>query len=314
MAGRSERGCAPAPSPSGPPAEPWSVVLEDPHAGTVRLSGHLRARDARAVLVVVHGLAGDAEAPYVIAAARAADAAGLACLRVNLRGADRKGDDFYHAGLTADLHAAVKSRELAGYDQVFVLGYSLGGHVTLRYAADSPDRRVAAVAAISAPLDLDVGARAFDSPWCEVYRRNILVALNDIYANVARRRAVPTPVAEARRIRKIREWDNRIVAPRYGFENAEHYYQSVSAAPWLPKLTLPSLLLYARHDPVVPAHAVERALEKCVSGTEVHWVERGGHMGFSEKLDLGYGGPLGLEMQVMSWFLSGGVSRRSTRP
>ena len=84
--------------------------------------------------LVVHGLGSEIDAPYVVAAAQAAEARGLSCLRLYLRGADRKGEDFYHAGLTADLHAALASPTLASYDRVFVLGYSLGGHVTLRYA------------------------------------------------------------------------------------------------------------------------------------------------------------------------------------
>lgn len=61
-------------------------------------------------------------------AARVAEAAGLDSLRLNLRGADRMGEDGYHAGLTADLAAALASPELADYRSVGVLGFSLGGH------------------------------------------------------------------------------------------------------------------------------------------------------------------------------------------
>jgi predicted alpha/beta-fold hydrolase len=285
-----------------PPASDWAVVAEDPKLGAVRLTGKIRHVESKTLVVLVHGLGGDIEAPYMIAGARAAERVGFACLRLNLRGADRRGEDFYHAGLTADLHAAVSSAELARYEELFVLGYSLGGHLTLRYATDGPDARVAAVAAVSPPLDLDLSARSFDRAGCDIYRRNVLAGLKEIYASVARRRPVPTPLAEARRIRKIREWDDRVVAPRYGFRDAEHYYRSVSVAPHFESIPLRSMVVFAKNDPMVPASAVVATAERSGPRTVVKWVERGGHMAFPSDLDLECGGAPGLEGQIMSWF------------
>jgi len=155
-------------------------------------------------------------------------------------------------GLTADLHAAIASPAVARYERIFLFGYSLGGHVALRYAVDAPDHasprsRRHALRSISTRR-----AHAFDRPACELYRRYILRSLYEIYEDVARRRRVPISVALARRIRSIREWDRLIVAPRYGFRDAEHYYHSVSVAPWLPELRMASLLVFARHDRLSP--------------------------------------------------------------
>ena len=288
-----------------PASEPWSVVAEDPKVGSVRLTGRIRHQSSRKLVVVVHGLGGDVEAPYVVAASLAAEAAGLSCLRINLRGADRSGEDYYHAGLTADLHAALSSEELLCYEEVFVLGYSVGGHLTLRYSTDAPDPRVRAVAAVSPPLDLDLCATAFDRPGCEIYRRSVLGGLKEIYEKVAERRSVPAPVEEVRRLRKIREWDNLVVAPRYGFRDAEHYYRSVSVAPRLAELPLRSLVLFAKNDPMVPASAVAENASRCGPNARVEWIDTGGHMAFSSKLDLGCGGALGLEAQIMSWLQAG---------
>ncbi|HEY3594898.1 MAG TPA: alpha/beta fold hydrolase, partial [Polyangiaceae bacterium] len=283
-----------------PAAAPWSTVLEDAKIGAVKLTGLLR-HQGPSLAILVHGLGGEVEASYMARAAVAAEQAGLSSLRLHLRGADRSGEDYYHAGLTADLHAAIASPDLARYERIFLFGYSLGGHLTLRYAVDAPDPRVVAVAAACSPLDLDASAHAFDQPECELYRRFILRSLYEIYEEVARRRQVPISVALARRIRTIREWDRLIVAPRYGFRDAEHYYHSVSVGPWLPELRIPSLLVYARHDPIVVSSAVSPALQTRAPRTVVRWIERGGHLGFSSKLDLGFGPLLGLEGQIMSW-------------
>jgi predicted alpha/beta-fold hydrolase len=146
--------------------------------------------------------------------------------------------------------------------------------------------------------------RAFDGSACEIYRRNVLLGLKEIYASVARRRPVPTSVADAARIRKIREWDDRIVAPRYGFADAAHYYRSVSVGPRLPDVAMRSLIVFAENDPMVPKSAVAESAERCGAATSVKWVQKGGHMAFSSELDLLCGGALGLEGQIMNFFRS----------
>jgi predicted alpha/beta-fold hydrolase len=290
-----------------PPSDPWGVTVHDPKMGPVRLSGRLRALPgARSLLLVVHGLGGAVENFYAVAAARAAEAAGVSSLRLALRGADRRGEDFYHAGLTADLEAAIGSPELSSVSSIHVVGYSLGGHVVLRYAALNPDPRVRSVAAVCAPLDLDAGARAIDAPERFVYRRHILLALLEIYAEVAARRPVPIPLAEARKIRTIREWDRRTVAPRHGFRDAEHYYASVSVAPLLDRIGIPALYVFAENDPMVPSSIIRPVLFGAGQSAEVRWIERGGHIGFPDDLDLGVGAPLGLPHQIVAWLLRRG--------
>jgi hypothetical protein len=287
-------------------SEPWSAVVEDPRIGPVRLTGRLRAPAGEAaggggLLVVVHGLAASADASYAVRAAQAAEAAGLASLRLNLRGADRSGEDYYHAGLTADLRAALASPALAAYDRVAVLGFSLGGHVALRYATEEPDPRLRAVAAVCAPLDLAAGGRLIDRPALWAYRRYLLGHLMEIYRAVARRRAVPLPVEAAGRIRTFRDWDTRVVAARHGFRDAADYYARMSVGPRLDRLSVPALLVGAEDDPMVPPEAVRPVLAGRDVPLEVRWVAGGGHMAFSRGLDLGLGGPPGVEAQLLAW-------------
>src|SRR5688500_12770981 len=111
---------------AAPPTSPFSVHIEDPRVGAVRLHGRVRhVKESKSLVVAVHGLGGNAESYYVLAAALAAEQAGLSCLRMNLRGAGGGAVDFYHAGLWGDLHAAIQAPELARYDRIFIIGYSL---------------------------------------------------------------------------------------------------------------------------------------------------------------------------------------------
>lgn len=283
-----------------PESRPWETVIEDPKLGPVRLTGHLReVPDSEEILVLVHGLGGSIDSHYMAGGATAAEALGLSCLRMNLRGSDRQGEDFYHAGLTADLHAALASPELSRYRRIYVLGYSLGGHVALRFGTDEGDSRLAAVAAVCSPLDLGRSVVEIDSLW--VYRPYLLNSLKSIYAAVAARRPVPLPVEEAARIRTIREWDDRVVAPRHGFASADDYYTRASVAPLLPRLRVPALLLNSECDPMVPAHAVRPAAENPPPNLHVRFLPGGGHVAFPRNLETGLAGGVGLDAQVVGW-------------
>lgn len=283
---------------------PWSASVPDAKFGRARLSGVLHEPPggaAEGLVIIVHGLGGDLGSHYTVTAARAAAAAGFASLRLNLRGAGGSGEAFYHAGFTDDIHAAIASPELARYERLYLVGYSLGGHLALRSATEPLDGRVRAVVAVCAPIDLHGGARAIDEPQRFAYRRFVLDALHAHYAAVARRHPLPIPADEARRIHKIREWDERIVAPWFGFDSADHYYAEAGVAPRLQGLALPALIVAAEHDPMIPGSTVRPTLDRLRAPVEVRWIDHGGHVGFPASAHLGLPGPPGLEPQIMAW-------------
>jgi uncharacterized protein len=289
-------------APTRAPSTPWTATLHDSDVGPVPLTGLLREYPgARSLLLVVHGLGGSAASHYAIPAALAAEADQMSCLRLNLRGADLNGADFYHAGLTADLRATVASVP-SRYEEIYLLGYSMGGHVALRYATEVDDARVRGVASVCAPLDLDRSATDFDRPVRAFYRHHVLSGLKAIYGAVGKRRRVAFPVQAAMRIGKIRSWDRHVVAPRFGFTSAEDYYARVSAVFALSSIARPTLIVAARADPMVPEETLRPALRNCSSSVDWRWVDRGGHVAFPRDLDLGLPGHRGLEQQILDWF------------
>ena len=284
-----------------PVPRPWETAVADPLRGTVRLTGLLReVPGSDEVLILVHGLGGGSDSHYLSSGVAAAEAAGISSLRVNLRGADRLGEDFYHGGLTADLHAALASPELRGYCRVYALGYSLGGHLALRLGSEEGDPRLAAVAGICAPLDLALAQKELDAPPLWLYRHYLLNGLKDIYAAVAARHPMALPAAAARRIPTLREWDDRVVAPRHGFAGAADYYARESVAPRLPALRVPALLLNSEHDPMVPARAVRAALTRPAPRLEVRWIPGGGHVAFPRAM--------GVDGRVVGWLREKGTT------
>lgn len=287
--------------PGGTPSSRhFRASLEDPVRGTVRVTGRLGPDLSDELLIVVHGLGGSATSHYTHFATRAASRAGISCLRLELRGAARNGDDVYHAGLTDDLRAALASPSLARFRRVHILGYSVGGHITLRYASEGAvDPRVTGVAAVCPPIDLRGGVEEIDKPKGAFYRRHVLAGLKQMYVVAYARRAMSISPREALLIRGIREWDDLVVAPRFGFANADDYYAKASVAPHLAKITIPSLVVVAEADPMVFTHVVRPWLDAAHNIERVY--ARGGHVGFPADIDLRLGGRGSLEDQVIDW-------------
>lgn len=288
--------------PTGTPASRhFRAALEDPVRGTVRVTGRLGPEPTKELLVVIHGLAGNASSYYTHLAARAAARAGIGCLRLELRGATRNGDDVYHAGLTDDLYAALGSPQLAHVERIHLLGYSLGGHISLRYASEGRvDPRISGLVAICPPIDLASGVDEIDKPKGAVYRRHVLSGLKQMYVAAATRAPMSITPEEALRIRFIREWDELVVAPRFGFANAADYYAKATVGPHLSRITLPSLVVVSEEDPMVFAHTVKPRLD-AASNIERVYTRRGGHVGFPPNTSLGLGTHGSVEDQVIAW-------------
>ncbi|MEM6289663.1 MAG: alpha/beta fold hydrolase [Myxococcota bacterium] len=289
---------------SPPPSETWALQVPDGHGGTVRLGGRWSPHPgSRTAVLLVHGLGGSSQSGYCIALADAAARRGWSSLRIDLRGADGSGEDIYHAGLTADLCAALASPALAGQDAIFVVGVSLGGHVCLRLAHDVGSR-IAGVVAVSAPLDLAASCASIDRRRAWLYRQVVLRSLKASYADVVRRHGtgprVPAPASIAAGIDTIWGWDDEVVVPRHGFDDVAHYHQSMSVGPLLRDLDVPALYVGSPFDPMVPGHAVEPSLRAAGDALRVEMLPRGGHVGLPAPA-LVPSAPRTLPDQLLAW-------------
>lgn len=280
--------------------QPWSLAVDDARHGEVTLRGALHVPDGASTLVLLlHGMGGNADSAYVQRAAQAAAHLGLASLRLHLRGADGEGDDLYHAGLVSDLQAVLEAPRLRDFASVAILGFSLGGHLALKFAASRP-QRVGAVAALCPPLQLQQAALAFDRRSRRPYRAHVLGSLKTMYAAVDRRGRGWVDVQRVQRIASMEAWDEEVMAPRFGFASARHYWQSVSVAADLADLAVDALLVRTAHDPFIcdGIDARTPAFSERICWRELR---RGGHLGFAPRSDLGFGQRGTVAEQALGW-------------
>ena len=170
-----------------------------------------------------------------------------------------------------------------------LVGFSLGGHVALRWAGElraSSPSALRAIAAISPPLDLERTTRAIERlasfPYHRYVTRN-LIAQGRAFAKLYPRRAHYS-ASELDRIRTVRAYDTLVVAPMHGFSSAEDYYARASAGPFVRHIELPVLVVHAEDDPMVPAALVREDLAAAPRNVEQAWSERGGHVGWFSSL------------------------------
>jgi uncharacterized protein len=278
------------PSPALPTSQEVCITLVDDRFGPTLLHGTFCDRlQSDSVVVLVHGMGDNRHASYVKRATSALHAAGFATLAVDLRGVDRRGGGFAHAAQVQDLRAVCRSPVLRRFRSIFVLGFAMGGHLAIHYAASDEERRLRGVAAVCAPLDLQATQVHLDKPQHFVYRHWVLRGLKQIYAAVARKHDVPTPNKEVQRCRTFYEWDRLTVVPRYGYESPENYYRRESASQVLADLSVNTVLLFARNDPIVPPQLAMPWLAQAPFGRlHVKVLTRGSHLRFGRGQSLGF--------------------------
>ena len=296
LLGRKPRGV--------PDSHDIRAVLRDPAVGTITLrAAHHEVQSATSVVVIVHGIAGNADAGYCLRAARSAVQAGFSAVRVSLRGADGNGDDIYHATLTDDLRVILAAPALRRYRQVFLMGYSQGGNMAMRAAAERIDPRIAGVVAICPPLDLARVMSNFDRKRYRPIKLIMNREANRQYERVERRGRASATVAELRRAKSCDEWNELTIVRRFGFRNVGYYYDASSAPRIWRRLTVPTLVAASQYDPMVPADSLERLLADAPPSVETVWLDCGGHLHFPRSVNLGEDCALGLENQCMGWFI-----------
>lgn len=243
--------------------------------------GWWRGGHAR-LLVLCHGLEGSLQAAYIRSLAAAAGRAGWDVLAWNYRGCGGLPNRLarsYHSGESGDLRAVIE-HAAPGYPQLALVGFSLGGNLTLKYLGEAPPHpAVRAAVAVSAPVDLASSADALDArPANRLYQRRFLRSL--LAKAQAKARRFPQAVGRLEGIRTIRDFDERFTAPLHGFRDAADYYARASARPHLAALGVPALLLNALDDPLLAAPSFPRELAALSSHLHLETPDHGGHVGF----------------------------------
>lgn len=249
------------------------------------------SRAGLALVVLIHGLGGSAESDYIRATARGLLRSGFAVARVDLRGAGDSGHHsvgLYHAGRTEDLRDVLRQIQEHSHTGLALMGFSLGGNAVLKLAGEPQgDPAIRGVIAVSAPLDLSVGVEHLHHMMFGGYERFIMNGLREDMARPGPRSGLtPAEAAALAAARTVVEFDEAITAPRNGWRDAAEYYAVNSSAQYLPQISIPTLIIHALDDPLVPVgpyQAVNWDSLTAKGYVETAFTKHGGHVGFHQR-------------------------------
>ena len=213
-----------------PPAEERLFQVE-PES---RILGHChwqpgKRRDA-AVLVILHGLEGSGASNYVCGIAEKALRGGFHAVRLNQRncgGTEALTPTLYNSGMSGDYRAVLEELSNGdGFEQVFFAGYSMGGNLMTKMAGEFGDRAPKAlrgVCVVCPAMDLGACADALERRDNFFYQRHFVKGLMARYARKAELFPERYPKNGFGAVRSVREFDDKITAPHFGYRDAQDY-------------------------------------------------------------------------------------------
>jgi uncharacterized protein len=264
---------------------PTHQDLVETHDGDI-LEVDWHRRGSSKLLILSHGLEGNSCRSYMLGMAKEALRKGFDVLAWNYRGCgvqlNRKAI-FYHSGATYDLDTIVRYAS-PSYTEIALIGFSLGGNLTLKYLGEKRDRdpKIKRGVAISVPLDLGGACDQISTSAFGLYTRRFLKSLQLKIKKKSSLFPEEFPVEKFASIRSLRDFDNTFTGPLHGFHDAEEYYQINSALQFLPGIEVPSLVLNAKNDPFLSPSCYPTQLAKQLDQVHFEFPIHGGHVGFMQ--------------------------------
>ncbi|MGY8768952.1 MAG: YheT family hydrolase [Pirellulales bacterium] len=257
------------------------------------------------VAILVHGLGGCHQSNYMVRISEKLKQIGVRCFRLDLRGCGagkQLASQPFHAGCSDDAAAAVQY--LADHcpdSPCTIVGFSMGGNIILKLAgesgAETPGNLDSAFA-VAPPVDLALCCDNMSQGLNRLYDKNFVRSL--IRHVKAREITHPDPdgVFFEKRPAKIREFDSCFTAPLAGFDSVEDYYTRASAGPLLKDIRIPTHILTAADDPIVPIEIFSQFdLSDSIS---MQTAQHGGHLGFMASSKV-VADRRWMDLQVIQW-------------
>lgn len=239
------------------------------------------------LVVLLHGLEGSSRSHYARALMHHLQKIGWRGVVVHFRGCSGEPNRLlraYFAGDSEELNAIFqKLHGLNAQTPMHAVGVSLGGNALLKWLGESgtdASRLIASATAISAPMDLTAAGYALDKGMNRhTYTRFFLKSLKR--KALAKYRKYPASLEGEKisRARTLWAFDTHYTARAHGFTDADDYWARNASRPLLKHIAVPTLVINAKNDPFLPAHALPKLNEVSASVT-LEFPENGGHVGF----------------------------------
>ena len=246
------------------------------------------------VVILLHGLEGHGQRPYITGSAKHFNEGGYDCCAVNFRGCSGEPNRLYrsyHSGATEDLEAVVTHILRAkDYRELYIKGFSLGGNMVLKYAGEGREIPTAlkGITAVSAPVDLYSSLRALmgwrNLPYAIRFRKHLVAKLK------AKQPLFPDllPDRDIERIKTLKDFDDIYTSRAHGFKDALDYYSRCSSKQFLDGVRIKTLIINARNDSFLGPECYPQEEARNNECIFLEMPNFGGHVGFYDAGNIAY--------------------------
>jgi predicted alpha/beta-fold hydrolase len=241
------------------------------------------------IVILMHGLEGSSDSNYIKSLVAVLNDQNFDVVVLNMRGCSGEPNhllESYHSGKTDDLKEVISYLEKEYvYNEISIVGFSLGGNITLKYLGENGEEVPAilkAAVTISVPCDLKGSSVALGRFSNKPYMMRFLRTLKKkAYEKTEKFPHSSLTTQNIRKAKNFYDFDNAFTAPAHGFENAFDYWKKSSSKQFIPNIKIPTLLITSFDDPFLSKSCfpVVEAKENSFFNLELN--KYGGHVGFN---------------------------------
>ena len=237
------------------------------------------------VVIISHGLEGNSKRAYVMGMVKAFCNVDIDVVAWNYRSCGRdmnRNFRFYHAGDTPDLEAIVKSTS-QGYKSVYLVGFSLGGNLTLKFLGEPKSKKYNITKAVvfSVPFHVKSAAHNLNAPKNFIYQKRFLMYLSEKVAKKALQYPQILSMGNMSSITSMYQFDECFTAPLHGFKNAYDYYDQAGSIHYLSSITCDTTIINAKNDTLLTPECLDTKTVNQYPSLHLYTAPYGGHCGFA---------------------------------
>ncbi|WP_115461958.1 YheT family hydrolase [Winogradskyella aurantiaca] len=246
------------------------------------------------LIILLHGLEGTAQRPYITSAAKLFSENGFDAVAVNFRSCSGEPNLLYrsyHSGATEDLKEVLDHLvELDKYEHMYIKGFSLGGNLALKFLGEGNiiPKELKGVVAVSVPCDLNGSCYELHKLKNKPYAMRFLDHLKAKLQQKQQQFPKRISKQDIDSIKLLIDFDNVYTSRAHGFRDALDYYEKCSSLQFLSGIQIPTLIINALNDSFLSHGCYPVKEAKTNSNLYLEMPKYGGHVGFKSKQEYYY--------------------------
>ncbi|TQI69183.1 hypothetical protein JM79_0053 [Gramella sp. Hel_I_59] len=250
--------------------------------------------DSEMLVILLHGLAGSADRPYMQGMALAFNNLQWDSVAMNFRGCSEEMNRFfqsYHAGASDDLAEVITHvLSLKKYKKIALVGFSLGGNLLMKYLGEQRSRpkEIIGAAGVSVPCDLAGSLGAINRMRNFIYSKRFEINLKQHLNKRAELFPDHLDKSKVASCNSLRDIDELYTSRAHGYKNADDYYAQASAQNFLEDIEVPTLLISAKNDSFLSPGCYPEEVAENSENIHLEMPAFGGHVGFVTRTNVYY--------------------------